>query len=140
MVKGPADVRRGVVDDVGEQLSSAYTTLRRDYERVVRQRNRLLKDSADRQRLAPWDEQLVSLGAKLTTHRSGLLEKMAKATSEIHALLTDGMPLGVRYVSGIADDVLDQSGIRNREEVEAAMRRRLQIRAAEEQTRMMTLV
>jgi len=44
LVKGPAEQRRSTLDALGEQLSATYGALKRDYARVIRQRNAVLKD------------------------------------------------------------------------------------------------
>lgn len=97
LVKGPSERRRAAVDDLGEQLSPAYGSLRRDYARVVRQRNALLKDGASRGELAAWDEQLVGLGARLVTHRLRLLDRLMRETSDRYASMAAGERLGWTY-------------------------------------------
>lgn len=95
MIKGPAEHRRSSLDSLGEQLSVVYGSLRRDYARVVRQRNSLLRDGAAPAALEPWDIQLISLGARLYTHRRRLLKKVAAEMRPIYSDLSGGETLGV---------------------------------------------
>jgi DNA replication and repair protein RecF len=140
LVKGPSEKRRSALDDLGEQLSRAYAVVRRDYGRVIRQRNALLKDVCTPQDLAPWDEQLVTLGAKLLTHRARLYRRLRSHIRTIYADLADGESLDVVY--------LDKTGVGSErwtedvpaEEVAGALRAALEKRAADERTRQVSLV
>lgn len=140
MVKGPAEHRRASLDVLGEQLSAVYGTLRRDYARVVKQRNSLLRDGAAPLSLEPWDMQLVSLGARLYTHRRRLLKKVAAEMRSIYADLSGGEELGVELADrcgvgmiGIDEDV-------EQVDVSSALGRYLRERADDERDRGVTLV
>ena len=66
--------RRKYVDVLISQLNPAHKTKVNKYERILRQRNRLLGDpeisrSEKIAGLRPWDEQLVDLGARITESR-----------------------------------------------------------------------
>jgi DNA replication and repair protein RecF len=136
MVKGPAERRRAAVDDLGEQLSPTYGSLRRDFGKVVRQRNALLREGAT-SALGAWDEQLVSLGSRLVVHRVGLLERTMAHAVRRYAGMTGGEALGYEYA--------DRCGIGTCASIDAtevadAMRAQLEARAGEERARGVTLV
>ena len=97
MVKGPAERRRTSIDDLGEQLSATYGSLRRDYGRVVRQRNILLRDERAGHELDAWDEQLATLGARLVSHRIRLLARVMGHAAERYAEMAGGEPLEWHY-------------------------------------------
>ncbi len=141
MVKGSAEKRRDALDAIGRQLWSVYDDTRRDYTKVVRQRNRLLKEeSAGRAALAPWDEQLVRTGARLTAYRARLLSAMSERIEGIHAGLADGERLQVSYEDRIG---LDEGRWETRLTVDEAaevMSSRLEERRADEQARRVTVV
>ncbi len=113
VVKDSAERRRALVDGVGAQLSGTYARLRTEYERVVRQRNSLLKaGSASDDDLAPWDERLVALGARLHTHRRGLFDRIIAEAERVHAAITSDGPLTATYLAswerdGIAASATD---------------------------------
>ena len=44
LVKGPAERRRNAADDLGEQLSKTYSAVLRDYTKVIKHRNALLRE------------------------------------------------------------------------------------------------
>jgi DNA replication and repair protein RecF len=137
MVKGPAERRRAAVDDLGEQLSPTYGSLRRDYGKVVRQRNALLRDGAGGAALEAWDEQLVSLGSKLLVHRLGLLERTMAHAVRRYADMTGGEALGYEYEDRCG---LGSAGAADATEAEAAMRVQVEARRRDERLRAVTLV
>jgi DNA replication and repair protein RecF len=137
MVKGPAERRRSAIDDLGEQISPTYGSLRRDYGRVVKQRNALLKDGVQGAPMDVWDEQVVSLGSRLVIHRLGLLERTMAHASTRYAEMTGGEALDYSYMDrcGLATcSLLDQQSVAD------AIREQLIARRAEERRRVTTLV
>lgn len=140
LVKGASERRRAAIDDLGEQLSRSYAAVRRDYLKVVRQRNVLLRDGAARTIVAPWDDQLVSLGTKLTIHRAGLYRKIAPHLVRTYAELASGEQLGTEYLDKLAMEPGAWEAEPVAEEVAAAFRERLNAREAEERARQATLV
>ncbi|MDT4918903.1 MAG: replication and repair protein RecF, partial [Pseudonocardiales bacterium] len=82
IVRGDPAERRRFLDDLMVLRLPRLAGVRADYERVLRQRNALLKNAgADRRKgseyfdstLAVWDDQLVRLGAELIEVRMQLL-------------------------------------------------------------------
>lgn len=141
LVKGSADVRRAAIDGVGDQASAVYRRVRRDYGKVVRQRNVLLKGQGGETReLAPWDEQLAVLGGKLLTLRVRLLLRLIGQAERAYGELTGGERLSATYEdkAGIGWDRL-REGL-SAEEAAQAIARRLRDRAAEELSRQVSLV
>ncbi|MEJ5255043.1 MAG: DNA replication/repair protein RecF [Acidimicrobiales bacterium] len=82
LVKGGPAERRRYLDDALVSLKARNDLLRSDYERIVRQRNALLKQAAGR--LTPeiattldvWDTKLVECGEALAGERVRLLEAL----------------------------------------------------------------
>lgn len=140
MVKGPAEHRRASLDSLGEQLSAVYGALRRDYTRVVRQRNSLLRDGAQQSVLEPWDIQLVALGARLYTHRRRLLKKVAAEMRPVYADLSGGEVLDVELADrcGVGDLGIDQDI--DQETVISTLGEYLSMRSRDECDRGVTLV
>jgi DNA replication and repair protein RecF len=136
MVKGPAERRRASIDDLGEQLSSTYGALRRDYGRAVRQRNILLKEGASGEAAAVWDEQVASLGARFVVHRTGLLERLMEQASLRYREMSDGETLSYRYEDRCG---LGTCGSKEVDEIAASIREQMKQRSVDERRRMVTL-
>ncbi len=137
MVKGPAERRRSAIDDLGDQISPTYGSLRRDYARVVKQRNTLLRDGASDASFDAWDDQVVSLGSRLVVHRLGLLDRTMAHASRRYSEMTGGEVLTYSYA--------DRCGLGSCSELEqpqvaVAMREQLKARHTEERRRVTTLV
>jgi DNA replication and repair protein RecF len=141
LVKGSAERRRAEVDELGSQLSATYARLRREYDRVVRQRNKLLKEpDADSSQREAWDQRLIDLGARLRVHRAGLVDRLGGHAAAFYQRVGGGGPLGVRYVKGRQDarrtvgpapDIADDA---------ADLAHELAERGADEENRAVTLV
>lgn len=140
LIKGPAEQRRAAFDVLGEQLSLTYRALRRDYERVVKQRNTLLKDEAPQAMVEVWDEQLATLGAQLHVHRRRLAARILEVAQPVYARLAEGERLSMEYhdrcgtCSARVDEDLDTRS------VEHAIKEELTRRRADERRRKTSLV
>lgn len=88
---GPAE-RRRFVDMELCQLDSLYLYNLNHYNRIINQRNKLLKDmfmSPDlRETLGVWDMQLVSFGNKVIERRTLFAEQLNEIIYEIHKKLS----------------------------------------------------
>lgn len=87
LVKGSHGKRRRSLDILGSQLNKNYYQITKDFEKVIRHKNKLLKDEADITLIEAIDELLIKVGAQLTAYRSAfftrLLERMTPLYSEI---------------------------------------------------------
>ncbi len=90
---GPAE-RRRFVDMELCQLDSFYLYNLNHYNKIVNQRNKLLKDmymNPDlKDTLTIWDSQLVSFGSKIIERRKIFTEQLNEIISEIHRKLSGG--------------------------------------------------
>lgn len=110
MVKGPSEARRGSLDSLGAQMSVVYDSLRREYARILRQRNALLKEGTGGDTMEALTEQLVATGVRLTTHRVGLLDKMASRAADVFSNLSGGGELSCVYQRSWEREGLEMSG------------------------------
>lgn len=131
LVKEGASARRDLVDTLLERLQPAFSALRSDYGRVLRQRNKVLQRSEERAALEPWDGQLIELGTQIVIKRASLVRRMSPLVSESYATLSarSGACAQARYSSrlleGRADgDDQDEEGIRARFQALIEERRR----------------
>lgn len=129
VVQGEPGARRDFLDEALRALWPARESSLAAYERVLRQRNRLLKDHQGPGRppgLETWDEELARSGAAVVVAREEAVEKLAaRADDEFQRLA--GYGLEVRYMPNVPGSV-------------EAFRERLAEREADELIRSTTLV
>src|SRR5207244_8364202 len=104
LVKGGPSERRDFLDELLAMLAARYDAARSDFERVLKQRNALLRsgvrDEEGRVTLDVFDEQLVLAGAELTRGRLRLLERLVPAVATAYETLAlDMRPITATYVS-----------------------------------------
>ena len=92
MDAGPA-VRRNLLDWGLFHVKPEYNTTCKDYRRVLKHRNALLKQGTNLRALAPWDEQLVKLSYVLDAFRSEYFDVWSDAFNKVLEKLT---PLACR--------------------------------------------
>ena len=105
---GPAE-RRRFVDMELCQLDSFYLYNLNNYNKVVNQRNKLLKElylnPGLRDTLSVWDSQLVSYGNKIIERRDAFVSQLNEIIYEIHQKLSGGKEaLKIVYEPDITPD------------------------------------
>jgi DNA replication and repair protein RecF len=70
-----------------------------DYERVVKQRNTLLKTRAPQNALVPWTEQLINYGAQLSAERIKLVDDLNPYVTANYKNLNEVKPASISYKS-----------------------------------------
>lgn len=101
LVRGDPSTRRDFLDRLLITRSPRLAGVISDYERVVKQRNALLKTRAPQSALVPWNEQLILIGSILTTERIKLCELLNPWVSENYANLNEIRPLSISYKSSL---------------------------------------
>ena len=104
VVRGGPDARRKFLDRGVVSLHHTYVQTLADYQRVIRQKNRLLQDAADAElsvaetsaRLEPWNEQLVGLSAEIHRARTDYVGRLNEA---LERRLFGHEEVSIRYVS-----------------------------------------
>jgi DNA replication and repair protein RecF len=114
LVKGDPDGRRRFIDDLLVARAPRFSGVRSDFERVLRQRNALLKTAGstiksgrgDVRTLDVWDTHLATAGAELLAGRLRLIRELAPAVAASYEAISDGQDdAGVGYRSTLGDDV-----------------------------------
>jgi DNA replication and repair protein RecF len=142
LVKGGPAERRAYLDELLSMLAVRYDAARADLDRVLRQRNALLRsgvrDDEARTTLDVFDVQLVQAGSEVTRGRLRLVERLGPAIANAYSeLAEDPVPVGVSYevewaAGGLGADDVD--------EVPERLRAALAERRRDEIDRGMTLV
>ena len=101
LLTGGPHLRRAYVDTAAAKLVPVHAEACRRYRLALQQRTRLLADLAGRpdagRLLAPWDEQLASLGSEIVHRRLEVLAWLADAAREVLGALAPpvtGVTLG----------------------------------------------
>lgn len=154
IVRGDPTERRRFLDDLLAQRRPAYATARAEYDRVLRQRNQLLKQSrglsamaraAAGSTLEVWTEQLITAGTQLLAARIAATRALAGPVDAAYRDLADRPePIGLRYRSSIGIDVDGHVAVDERvpdvAPLAEAMRHALDEAAEAERRRGVTLV
>ncbi|HZE67294.1 MAG TPA: DNA replication/repair protein RecF [Sporichthyaceae bacterium] len=127
MVKGDPSERRRFLDDLLVALTPRLAAVRADYERVLKQRNALLKTAGaavragrgDLRTLETWDTHLAHIGAELLAQRLSLVSALGPLVDKAYdEVSSGGGPATLAYRSSIGPD-LDPGA--DRETLEAAL-------------------
>ncbi|MDQ0843918.1 DNA replication/repair protein RecF [Streptomyces sp. V1I6] len=110
LVKGDPGERRRFLDELVTARSPRMAAVRSDYERVLKQRNTLLKSAAmarrhggrgmDLSTLDVWDQHLARAGAEVTAQRLDLIAALQPLADKAYeALAPGGGPVALEYRS-----------------------------------------
>ena len=126
VVRGAPDARRRFLDRGVVSLHHSYVQTLADYQRVIKQKNRLLQDISDsetnienaRELIEPWNEQIVNLGAIIHRARRDYVERLGQSLQQ---RLFGREEITIRYVSAL-------EGKGNLDDYESLIRERLRLR------------
>jgi DNA replication and repair protein RecF len=132
MTKESGERRRAELDSLGSQISPSYLELKNEYDRVLRQRNRLLKeDVVSETELSAWTESLVHTGSRFQEARERLFARAWPHMQAAHSEIAGSSPgLSARYVRASERD-----GIDGPQDSEGSIRAHLKEKAFEERAR-----
>ncbi len=99
LVKGSNQIKRLTLDTLGSQLSRNYHAVRKDYEKILKQKNHLLKDGTSAAFRASVDEVLTVIGANLSTRRYELASHLRPyLQTYYHAISGGSEDIDISYV------------------------------------------
>jgi DNA replication and repair protein RecF len=136
IVRGDPGERRRFADELLIQLHPRYHAVIREYERALRQRNTLLRESEGRvpAGIEAWDEALAGPGGVLCAGRAEAIAALAPAAGEAYAAVGGSTRLSVAYGPNVAPP-----DVPSPEAWTTAIRRRLEERRRDEVVRKTTL-
>ena len=108
LVRGEPGTRRDFLDHLLITRTPRLAGVIADYERVVKQRNALLKTRTSAAALAPWNEQLIKLGAELTAERIALIDALNPHVAHNYANLNEVKAASISYkcsTEGVTRDI-----------------------------------
>src|SRR5215213_5147505 len=106
VVRGGPEARRRFLDRGVVSLHHSYVQTLADYQRVIKQKNRLLQDISEsetnienaRELIEPWNEQIINLGAII--HRARL-DYVGRLGRNLQQRLFEREEVTIRYVSAL---------------------------------------
>ncbi len=117
LVKGDPSERRRFLDELLVARSPRYAGVRADYDRVLKQRNALLKTAGaarragaagDLRTLDVWDGHLARYGSELLAGRLDLVESLRPLVDKAYDAVADGSgPATIDYRCSLGDDLDD---------------------------------
>jgi len=117
LVKGDPSNRRRFLDEMLVSLLPAHAATRADYDRVLKQRNALLKSAragrftaGHEATLDVWDQHMAKAGAELLHARLELVERLRPHLQRAYAQLTDGSKEANALYRSTLQGVLDDDG------------------------------
>ncbi|MDZ4878771.1 MAG: DNA replication and repair protein RecF [Chroococcidiopsis cubana SAG 39.79] len=142
LVRGAPEQRRHWVDTLLIQLEPVYAHILQQYNQILRQRNAFLKSKGgfpmpvqEKEELAAWDAQLVTIGSRVVRRRARAIERLAPLAAEWHASISDRAEvLQIRYAPNVPFTATDPEG------VQQAFLEKIEQRAIAEQHQNTTLV
>lgn len=152
LIKGEPAYRRRFLDDLAVSLRPSVAAYRSDYERILRQRNTLLKsmrrgntDESALNTLRIWNEQLATTGAHLLQARLRVLAVVLPQIQRAYNELTDGSKnVTVSYESTIfpviSSTTLQQAVLMSVKDLQETLLRGFAEKQSEELDRGVTLV
>ncbi len=127
IIKSAPQVRRKFMDSELCQLNKQYLYHLTNYNKVLNNRNKLLKDIYFRpdlkETLFLWDEQLIEYGGKIIKKRQEFIKCLNEIITEIHFRLSGGREeLRIEYVPNTKENALE-AAVKNNHE--ADLRRKM---------------
>lgn len=120
LVRGDPAERRRFLDDLLVQRAPRYAGIRADYDRILRQRNALLKTAGQRgagngtdvaSTLQVWDNHLAEVGAQLLAGRLDLVADLSPyATAAYDEIASGSAPMRVDYRSSLGESLPGEYG------------------------------
>lgn len=89
-IKGSQSIKRAEIDNLGSQLSANYSNVRHDYERILKQKNRYLKEDTTHTFLESVNEVLTTIGSQFYVLRTRLVQELIPYIKTYYAELCIG--------------------------------------------------
>lgn len=99
LIKAASSYRRDVIDQLAIQLSSNYSTIKKEYQQTNKQRTQLIKDGDHESPLfIAWDENFATHAARLTITRKRLFNRLTDHMTDIYKQIVPHEELTAMYI------------------------------------------
>jgi DNA replication and repair protein RecF len=146
LVKGDPSDRRRFIDALLTLRTPRLAGVRSDYDRVIKQRNTLLKsargrsDRVDLSTLDIWDEKLAAFGGELIAHRLATLAALNPHTVESYRQVAAAASPDRQVVTGSYRASVDLAGATEADEIKTVLLAGMANRRKDELDRGLSLV
>ena len=143
IAKKSSSVKRDAIDDLGAQLSKNYYVIRKDYEKALRYKNRLLKEEAPPTLVQAMNETFLACATQLYCYRIALFNRMVPLVeSNYRSISNTEDPFTASYVSSWChlSAAEPTTGVYGKEEVSGFLAESLARYGEEERARRRSLV
>lgn len=114
-IKGSQSIKRAEIDNLGSQLSANYSNVRHDYERILKQKNRYLKEDTTHMFLESVNEVLTTIGSQFYVLRTRLVQELIPYIKIYYAELCVGkeevsiayIPSWLKYEDPSLQEIID---------------------------------
>lgn len=91
LVRGTPTGRRTLIDRAVFQGNHRFIQASIDYNRYLRQRNKLLKEERGAEEISPWTQGLIQTGARIRAERIHYLERLSPLFRDVYGKITDNL-------------------------------------------------
>ena len=119
LVRGEPTNRRDFLDKLLITKTPRLAGVLNDYDRVLKQRNTLLRTRAPQSAIALWTEQLINFAGTITAERIALVEALSPLVTANYQELNEVKPASIIYKSNI-EELSTHSG-ENKKLIEAKL-------------------
>lgn len=119
LLSGSPDLRRTFLDELIEQITPGFSSVRKHYRRVLTQRNALLKKNPPnlKEQLFVWNLRLSELSGQIARERYGLVRHFNQRVSELYdSLAGRDNKIELHYVSKFSEENYETALLRKLEE------------------------
>lgn len=134
IVKEGPSLRRRFMDITISQLKPSYFYNLQQYNKILNQRNNLLKEAQEKKSLLDtldiWDEKIAWVGAEIIIERKKFIERLCKISKKKHYNLTDNCEeLDIKYKTFLDEiDVENKESVKNKFVEEILKNRRTELK------------
>lgn len=112
IIKDGPNLRRDLIDKIIEGIDLSYKSYKRDYDKILYQRNKLLKNSKSqyfKEQLAAFDKSLSKLGYRIYKSRLKFIKIIDQYARDFHSSLTSSKEeLRLSYLADISPKDLEE--------------------------------
>lgn len=142
LVKGSNSARRNAYDQIGSQISTNYYVIKKDYDRILAQKNQLLKHDYSSSLLESVNETLIKIGTQLFCYRFSLYKRIKALFIELYPQIINEIEQGDIEYKASWDEIISSTeyDMNEKDQVSRVFREVLELKRSEEKERKRSLI